>query len=103
MDPYNWFKTSVKEPLVQATIQAYRKLGYEPEIWPLGAWSVPYHLFTRKPLRLPFVDAGLGHGGRAHAPDEYFIIEGNEKVAGLARCEKSFATILDTYAKYRQK
>jgi len=103
MDPYNWFKTSVKEPLVQATIQAYRKLGYEPEIWPLGAWSVPYHLFTRKPLHLPFVDAGLGHGGRAHAPDEYFVIEGNEKVAGLARCEKSFATILDTYAKYRQK
>jgi len=101
MDPYDWSKTSVKEPLIQATIQAYRKLGYEPEIWPLNASSVPYYLFNRKPLRLPFVDAGLGHGGRAHAPDEYFVIEGNQRVAGLAGCEKSFVVILDTYARYQ--
>jgi len=57
-------------------------------------------LFNRKPLQLPFVCAGLEHGGRAHAPDEYFVIEGNEKVAGLAGCEKSFVTILDEYTKY---
>jgi acetylornithine deacetylase/succinyl-diaminopimelate desuccinylase-like protein len=101
MDPYDWSKTSVKESVVQASIEAYRKLGYEPEIWPLAVWSVPYSLFNRKPLRLPFVDAGLGHGGRAHSPDEYFVIEGNEKVAGLAGCEKSFAVILDTYANYK--
>jgi acetylornithine deacetylase/succinyl-diaminopimelate desuccinylase-like protein len=100
MDPYDWAKTDVKEPLVQATIQAYRKLGHEPEIWPMAAWSVPYHLFNRKPLRLPFVDAGLGSGGRAHSPDEYFVIEGNSKVAGLAGCEKSYVVILDSYANY---
>jgi len=101
MDPYDWSKTSVKEPIVQATIQAYRKLGYEPEIWPMYASSVPYYLFNRKPLRLPFIDAGLGYGGRAHAPDEFFVIEGNERVAGLAGSEKSFVVILDTYAKYK--
>jgi acetylornithine deacetylase/succinyl-diaminopimelate desuccinylase-like protein len=101
MDPYDWSKTDIREPIVQATIQAYRKLRYEPEIWPLAAWSVPYHLFNRNPLHLPFIDAGLGHGGRAHAPDEYFVIEGNDKVAGLAGCEKSFAVILDTYAHYK--
>jgi acetylornithine deacetylase/succinyl-diaminopimelate desuccinylase-like protein len=100
MDPYDWAKTNVKEPIVQATIQAYRKLGFEPEIWPMAAWSVPYHLFNRKPLRLPFIDAGLGSGGRAHSPDEYFVIEGNDKVAGLAGCEKSHVVILDCYANY---
>ncbi|NIR86192.1 M20/M25/M40 family metallo-hydrolase [Candidatus Bathyarchaeota archaeon] len=100
MDPYDWSKTSVKEPIVQATIHAYRKLGYEPEIWPMYASSVPYYLFNRKPLRLPFIDAGLGYGARAHAPDEFFVIEGNERVAGLAGCEKSFVFILDTYAQY---
>jgi len=100
IDPYDWSKTNVKEPIVQATIKAYRKLGYEPEIWPMNASSVPYHLFNRKPLQLSFIDAGLGYGARAHAPDEYFVIEGNEKVAGLAGCEKSFVVILDEIAKY---
>jgi len=101
MDPYDWSKTSVKEPIVQATIHAYRQMGYEPEVWPMNASSVPFHLFNRKPLRLPFISAGLGHAERAHAPDEFFVIEGNEKVAGLARCEKSFVAILDAYAKYK--
>lgn len=103
LDPYEWSKTSVNEPIVQAVIQAYRKLGYEPEIWPHNASSVPYHLFNRKPLNLPFCDGGLGHGGHAHAPDEYFVVEGNERVVGLAGCEKSYVAILDAYARYRQK
>jgi len=101
LDPYEWSKTSVKEPIVQAMIQAYRGMGYEPEIWPHGASSVPYHMFNRGPLYLPFCDGGLGHGGRAHAPDEYFVIEGNDKVAGLAGCEKSYVAILDAYANYK--
>jgi len=100
LDPYEWAKTSVKEPIVQAVAKAYRKLGHEPEIWPITASSVPYYLFNRGPLYLPFIDGGLGHGGRAHSPDEYFVIDGNDKVEGLAGCEKSFAVILDTYAKY---
>jgi acetylornithine deacetylase/succinyl-diaminopimelate desuccinylase-like protein len=100
LDPYEWAKTSVKEPVVQAVVHAYRKLGQEPEIWPITASSVPYYLFNRGPLHLPFIDGGLGHGGRAHAPDEYFVIDGNDKVEGMAGCEKSFAMILDMYAKY---
>lgn len=100
LDPYEWAKTSVKEPIVQAVAKAYRKLGHEPEIWPITASSVPYYLFNRGPLYLPFIDGGLGHGGRAHSPDEYFVIDGNDKVEGLAGCEKSFAIILDTYAEY---
>lgn len=38
-------------------------------------------------------------GGRAHSPDEYLVIEGNDKVAGLADAEKSFVDILYAYAK----
>jgi hypothetical protein len=59
-------------------------------------------MFNRGPLYLPFCDGGLGHGGRAHSPDEYFVIEGNNKVAGLAGCEKSYVAILDAYANYKQ-
>jgi len=45
----------------------------------------------------------LGHGGKAHSPNEYFVIEGNEKVGGLTACEKSYVAILDAYAKTEEK
>ena len=49
-------------------------------------------------MKLSVTMGGLGHGGRAHAIDEYFVIEGNDKVYGLAGAEKGFATILYNYA-----
>jgi hypothetical protein len=42
----------------------------------------------------------MGHGGRAHSIDEYFVIEGNEQVAGLAKCEQSIVDLLYTYANW---
>ena len=40
-------------------------------------------VFTGKPLELPAAHFGLGHGGGAHAPDEYFVVESsNPKVMG---------------------
>ena len=44
----------------------------------------------------------MGHGGRAHSPNEYFVTEGADarygRVHGLAGVEKSMATILFNYA-----
>jgi acetylornithine deacetylase/succinyl-diaminopimelate desuccinylase-like protein len=89
-----WSKTSVKEPVVQAVLGVYRRYGVPVQVWPRTAGSVPFHVFTRDPLNLPIARGGLGHGGRAHSPDEYLVIEGNEKVAGLVEAEKSFVDIL---------
>ncbi len=100
---YSWAKTSVKEPVVQAAIQAYRSFGYEPEVWPHMGGSAPLYLFNQGPLYLPFIGGGLGHGGKAHSPNEYFVAEGNETVCGLAACEKSYVAILDTYSKIEEK
>ncbi|MBI2956355.1 MAG: M20/M25/M40 family metallo-hydrolase [Acidobacteria bacterium] len=93
-----WSRTSVKASAVQAVLSVYKKYGIEPAIWPRSAGSSPEAQYTRPPLNLPAVSGGLGHGGRAHAIDEYFVIEGNEKVAGLAECEKSMVDILYAYA-----
>ena len=41
---------------------------------------------------------GLGHGGRAHSPDEYFVMRGKGTVAGMDLAEKHFATLLYRYA-----
>ena len=91
-DCYPWSHVSVKEKVVQAMIQAYRAHGHEPEIWPWMGGSAPFYLFNQPPLSLPYVVGGLGHAGRAHSPNEYFVVE------GIRDNEKSVATFLYEYA-----
>ena len=41
-------------------------------------------VFTGPPLKLPAVGFGVGTGGGAHAPDEWYLIDSSDpKVAGL--------------------
>jgi acetylornithine deacetylase/succinyl-diaminopimelate desuccinylase-like protein len=72
-------------------ISAYRAHGVEPQVWPLATWAAPYFAFSRQ-LGLPVVAGGLGHGGHAHARNEYFVVE------GLRRFEKFMATFLYKFA-----
>ena len=55
-------------------------------------------MFNREPLNLPFVMGGLGHGGRAHAPNEYLVVEETGRIGGLATLEKSYVAILNNLA-----
>ncbi|PSO07106.1 hypothetical protein B9Q04_12640 [Candidatus Marsarchaeota G2 archaeon BE_D] len=94
----DWSRTSPKAGIVQATIQAYRDFGFDPLVWPYSLGSSPQYMFTKEPLKLPFISAGIGHGARAHAPDEYYVIEGNERVRGLADAEKFYVWLLSKYS-----
>ncbi len=47
---------------------------------------------------VPIVAGGAGNGGRAHAANEYYIIEGAGKMYGMAGAEKAVATVLYAYA-----
>lgn len=96
---YGWAKTSVKEPAAQAVIKTYCEFGYKPEIWPHMAGSAPFCMFNREPLNLPFVIGGLGHGGRAHAPNEYLVVGEGGPTGGLCTLEKSYVAILDNLSK----
>jgi acetylornithine deacetylase/succinyl-diaminopimelate desuccinylase-like protein len=97
---YDWSKTSANQPIIRALKRTYEALGYEPEIWPHLAGSAPFCLFNKNPLQLPFAMGGLGHGGRAHSPDEYLVVRGKGKIAGLASLEESYARILYDFARY---
>jgi len=88
----------MKTPVVQAVLLVYKHYGIEPAIWPRAAGSSPQAQYTRAPLNLPACSGGLGHGGRAHAVDEYLVIEGNERVAGLVKMEQSIVDVLYAYA-----
>lgn len=95
---YDWSQMSVKHPAVQSVIKVYKDFGHEPEVWPRLAGSAPFALFTKEPLNLPFVHAGLGHGGLAHSPNEYLVIQ-EGRVAGLASLEKSYAAFIDEFSR----
>ena len=41
---------------------------------------------------------GGGHGGRAHAANEYWVIEGAGKVLGMAGAEKSIVAAVYAFA-----
>lgn len=96
---YGWAKTSIETPAAQAVLKTYREFGHEPEIWPHIAGSAPFCMFNRAPLNLPFVIGGLGHGGRAHAPNEYLVVEDGGPTGGLRTLEKSYVAILDNLSR----
>jgi hypothetical protein len=52
-------------------------------------------MFAQEPFHLPFVVAGLGHGARAHSPDEYIVIDEVGPTGDLATMEKSFVAMLN--------
>lgn len=88
---YDPTETDPDSTLIKAQLATYRSLGAEPVLWPRLAGSWPGVTFTGAPLHLPAGQFGLGHGGGAHAPDEYFVIEAsNPKVAGLDGAVRSY-------------
>lgn len=97
MDGYYPSKTSLKEPVNQALLGTYRDRGMEPEIWPVIAGSAPFYWFSDY-LKAPIATGGIGHGGRMHAPDEYIVFEGNEKLAGMPEATKFFIRFLRRFA-----
>jgi acetylornithine deacetylase/succinyl-diaminopimelate desuccinylase-like protein len=66
-------------------------------IWPHSAGSSPQAQYTRK-LGLPAAGGGLGHGDGAHSDNEYIVVEGNDRVAGIVKAEQSIVDLLFTYA-----
>jgi acetylornithine deacetylase/succinyl-diaminopimelate desuccinylase-like protein len=78
---YDPTSTSAEAAIIKAETAVYKRSGLDPILWPRNAGSYPGYVFTGDPLRLPAAHFGLGHGGGAHAPDEYFVIEStNPKV-----------------------
>ena len=90
----------VKHPPVSSLQSAYSSSSAALA----GAW--PAYLFTKDPqgdpnitpLGIPICGAGIGYGGGAHAANEYYVIEGKDKVYGMAGAEKFVAASLYNYA-----
>lgn len=91
---YDPTETPADSRLVKGMLAAYRKGGIDPILWPRLAGSWPGSTFTSAPLHLPAGMFGLGNGGGAHAPDEYFIIESsNPRVSGIDGATRSYVDL----------
>lgn len=94
---YDCCRASVKEPVVQAMIRSFKAFGHDPDIWPTSGGAVPFYVFN-KILNMPFTMSGIGHSGLAHSPNEYMVVEGNKRIAGLPEAEKFMVHFMDGFA-----
>ena len=95
-EDYPWSKVSPAADVSKACVEAMRYHEKEPEVWPMHAGSAPYYLFDQV-LGVPWTCAGLGHGGRAHAPNEFAVVK------GMKDFEKSVITVFWKYSEISSK
>ena len=91
-DMFSIFGVRYREPIAEDSI--------------LGGGYWPAYLFSGRDgdfadgtdLAMPIVGGAVGHGGGAHAANEFWVIEGAGEVYGMIGGEKSVATVLYSYA-----
>lgn len=88
---YNPTQTDENSSLIRASTAVYESEGLPVSLSPRLAGSWPGYIFTGPPVSLPGGHFGTGHGSRAHAPDEYYVIESsNPAVHGMAEATLSY-------------
>jgi len=111
-----WAKMSADSDIGRAAKRMYEVMNI-PHGEPRNEWSIggggaaaggywPAYMFGNGEVGekisafkgVPIVGAGAGNGGRAHAANEYYIIEGAGKVYGMAGAEKAVATLAYSFA-----
>lgn len=81
---YGPTETDENSLLVRSQIAALKQAKVNYALSPRLAGSWPGVTFTGPPLKLPAVGFGLGTGGGAHAPNEWYLVESKDpKVAGF--------------------
>ncbi|MFQ5978717.1 MAG: hypothetical protein ACE5OZ_11370 [Candidatus Heimdallarchaeota archaeon] len=93
---YRWSKMSPSHPYVKTLIEVLTP-GKKYEIWPMLPGSAPFYIFQEK-LDMPFLAGGLGHGSRAHSPNEYAFLESKTGAGGIIDFEISVARLLTKLA-----
>ncbi|HTP24091.1 MAG TPA: M20/M25/M40 family metallo-hydrolase [Anaeromyxobacteraceae bacterium] len=96
---YDPTETAADALLIVKQLAAYQRGGVAASLWPRSAGSYPGWVFTSPPLSLASGHFGLGHGGGAHAPDEYYLVESaSPKLKGFDEAVRSFVDYLDELA-----
>src|SRR5213594_3849555 len=104
-----WSKMAYDTDIARAMNQMYDQFniphGGKADVPTILGGYWPSYLFSNEevgervaPVSMPIGMGGAGHGGNAHAANEYYVIEGAGKVYGMAGAEKSHAAIFYNFA-----
>jgi acetylornithine deacetylase/succinyl-diaminopimelate desuccinylase-like protein len=99
-----WSKMRYDNEAAQALMTTYDifqiPYGVPPDEESILGPYWPAYLFVNDVtgLNMPIVGGAAGYGAGAHAANEFWVIEGAEKIYGMAGAEKSVATFLYAYA-----
>ena len=86
--------------VVNALVAALDGADLPYTLTPRLAGSWPGYRFTDPPVSLPAVFVGIGQGGQAHAPDEWYLIDAKDpKLAGIDRQALFYAEFMYALAK----
>jgi acetylornithine deacetylase/succinyl-diaminopimelate desuccinylase-like protein len=90
-------ETPVTDPGVTSVLKTLGGWKVDYEVWPIQSGGGPWTAVP-KAFGVPCVRGGVIGGGAARAADEYIVIEGDGKVAGLSEAEKFMVDMLFDYA-----
>jgi len=97
-------ETEEDSVLIRAQKRLFEESGIPYTIRPRNAGSWPGVIFNGPPLNLPASQFGLGRGGGAHAPDEWFLIKSSDpKVFGLDQATMAYVDYLYVIAEEAAK
>lgn len=95
---YAHSQTPASHPYVGAVLQTLEQWGIRPDVWPIqpggGPWTAVPNAFG-----VPCIRGGVIGGGGGGAVNEFMVIEGDGKVAGLADVEKYHVDLLYNFAR----
>ena len=99
---YDPTETAEDSAVVRAQQAVFTRSNIPFALYPRSAGSWPGYVFTGDPLRLGAGQFGLGYGGGAHAPDEFFLIQSrNPAIAGLKEAAMGYVDFLSEMATIR--
>lgn len=97
-------ETDEDSVMIRAQKRLFDETGVPYSIRPRNAGSWPGVIFNGPPLNLPASQFGLGRGGGAHAPNEWFLIESSDpKVYGLDQATMAYVDYLYVLAEEAAK
>jgi acetylornithine deacetylase/succinyl-diaminopimelate desuccinylase-like protein len=104
-----WSKMAYDTDIARAMNQMYDQFaiphGEKSDVPTILGGYWPSYLFSNQevgqrvaPVSMPIGMGGAGHGGNAHAANEFYVLEGAGKVYGMAGAEKAQAAIVYNFA-----
>jgi len=98
MAAYDWYQSSIESVLLKAALATLDDYDCPRTIWPVQGFGGPWAHYA-KVLGIPSLQGGGPlFGARMATSDEFLVVEGDGKVAGLATIERFYVDLLYRFA-----